>query len=288
MGPTLSLAAEVTVIKSQDLSIYQEALDGFKKVYRGKLREFNLEGDREEAKKVVAFLKKVPPKIVLAVGLLAARVAQQEFPEIPVIFCMVLNSERFFLSAKNMTGVSLDIPPSLVFEKIEELFPERKKLGLLFDPKKTGRMISQAKRLAQKLGLSLISQEVNSEKDLPEAMRKLPPQVELLWLVPDSTVITPQSIDFLFLKSFEANLPIFTFSDALVKKGAVASLSPVHSEIGKQAGKLVLKIINGERPDQLPIRHVHEFRLSINLKTAKKMGIYFSPKIIQPADKIYE
>ena len=84
MGHTLVvLAVELTVIKSQDISIYQEALDGFKKVYRGELREFSLEEDREEAKKVVAFLKNVPPKIILAVGLLAARVAHQEFPEIP-------------------------------------------------------------------------------------------------------------------------------------------------------------------------------------------------------------
>ena len=131
--------AEVTVIKSQDLSIYQEALDGFKEVYKGEMEEFDLKGDREETKEVVAYLKKVPPKIILAVGLLAARVAQEEFPEIPIIFCMVLNPERFFLSAKNMTGVSLNVPLSVVFQKIGEMFPSRKKLGVLFDPKKTGR-----------------------------------------------------------------------------------------------------------------------------------------------------
>lgn len=288
MAHSLVFGAEVTIIKSQELSIYQEALEGFKEVYKGEVEEFNLEGDREETKKVLAFLKKVPPKIILAVGLLAARVAQKNFPEIPVIFCMVLNPERFFASAKNMTGVSLDIPLSVVFEKIGELFPGRKKVGVLFDPKKSGRRINEAQKMAQKAGLSLISQEVKSEKDLPIAMRELAPQVELLWLIPDSTVLTPRSIDFFFLKSFEANLPVFSFSNALIKKGAIASLSPIHKEVGKQAGELVVKVISGDRPAQLPVRHVHKFILSLNLKTAKKMGVNFSPKIIQSSDKVYE
>ena len=276
------------MIKSQDLPIYQQALDGFKKIYTGKLREFDLKGDPQESEKVVQTLKQHPTDLILAVGLLAARVAKENFQQTPIVFCMILDPERFSLSGGKITGVTLEVSILEVFSGIRDLFPKAERIGVLYDPQKTGKMIDQAKKVTQASGLSLISVEVNSEKSLPAATRALPGKIDLLWVVPDSTVVTPESLDFLLLTSFENKLPIITFSEDLVKRGAVAAFSPDYHSVGEQAGRLALRVLGGEDPDKIHIRPAEKTRLSINLKTAQKMGIRFDPKVLKSADKVYE
>ena len=107
-------------------------------------------------------------------------------------------------------------------------------------------------------------------------------------MLPDSTVVTPLSIEFILLTSFENNLPIFTFSEDFVKKGAMASFSPDYETIGEEVGHIVLRVLKGESPDKIPIRSVSKNNLSINLKIAAKMGIKFTPEILLSAKKVYE
>ncbi|MFQ5779424.1 MAG: ABC transporter substrate-binding protein [Nitrospiria bacterium] len=280
--------AEIGLLKSQDLPIYREALEGIKKVYRGDLREFDLKADPQESQRVVMALKRDPPDLILTIGLWATRVAKENFQQTPIIFSMVFDPDRFSLSGENITGVTLEVSASEVFSRIRDLFPEVKRIGVLYNPKKTGERIEQAEKAARVLGVSLISVPVRSEKDVPEGLRTLQPQIDLLWLVPDSTVVTPESVDFLLLTSFENNIPIVTFSDGFVRRGAAASFSPDYRAVGEQSARLALSVLQGENPVRLSIRPTEKIRLSFNVKIVKKMGIRFNPKVLQTADKIYD
>jgi putative ABC transport system substrate-binding protein len=279
---------EIGVIISQDIPLYRQALIGFRKVVAGKVKEYDLKGDPNEAGKVISMVKNHPPDLILSIGLLAARVAKEDLKEVPAVFCMVYHPERFSLSGKGMTGVSLDIPLPEQFSKMKELFPEIKRVGVLYDPQKTGKVIDQAKEVSKEFGISLIPVKVRSEKELPESFRTLPGTIDLLWVVPDSTVVTARSIEFILLTSFESNIPIFTFSEDLVRKGAVAGFSSDYEAAGEEAGHLALRVLKGESPDQIPIRFVSKQNLSINLKIARKMGIKFKPETLQSAQKVYE
>lgn len=202
-GASKASGAEIGVIKSQDLPTYQQALDGFESVYTGGIRVFDLKGDPGEAERVVMRLSKDPPDLILAIGLLAARVAKENFHDIPVIFCMVFDPVRFGLFGKNITGVALDIPPSEALSRIRNFFPEAKRIGVLFDPEKTGRTVDKALKTARQWGFSLISEEVHSAKDLPDALRSIQGKIDLLWMIPDSTVLTPESLNLIFLTSLD-------------------------------------------------------------------------------------
>jgi ABC-type uncharacterized transport system substrate-binding protein len=50
----------------------------------------------------------------------------------------------------------------------------------------------------------------------------------------------------------DQKVPIFAFSEGLVKSGALASFSPDYSEIGKESARLAEKILNGASPKSLP------------------------------------
>ena len=99
--------AEIAVLRSQDLPIYQQALDGFQDVYEGEITEYSLQGNPQEAEKIVLSIKKQKPDVVLAIGLLAARAAKEYIEDTPIIFCMVLSPERYSLRGRYITGALL-------------------------------------------------------------------------------------------------------------------------------------------------------------------------------------
>ena len=264
---------EIAVIRSQDLPIYQEAVAGIKSIYKGKFREYNLKGDLDESGNIVRELRKHPPDAIITVGLLATVVAKDNFKSTPIVFCMVLNPDRFSISSgNNITGVPLNVSSSETVPRLREIFPSAKRIGILYDPGKTG-MVEQERQVAQSWGFTLIAKEVPSVKMLPDAFREIQHNIDLLWLIPDSTVVTPESLEFIFLRAFENNIPVVTFSKELLSRGAVLTFSPDYRSIGEEAGRLVNHILQGKKPADLPIRPVKKIKTSINLVVAKKMGL---------------
>ena len=264
---------EIAVIKSQDLPIYQQAYDGFKKVYTGKAREFDLKGNPDESDEVVITIKENPPDMILAIGLLAARVAKENFPQTPVIFCMVYDPLRLSLSGDNISGISLETQPSDTFQRIRDFFPQAKWVGVLYDPKKTGKMVSQAIGTAQKFGFSLIPEEVNSAKLLPDALRAIQNKIDLLWMIPDSTVVTAESIDFIFMTALQSNIPVISFSEDMVRKGAIIAITPDYRAVGEQAGHMAIEALKGKKTGKIPVSSASKIRTLVNPGIAKKIGI---------------
>lgn len=281
-------AEEISVLLSQDISIYREALEGINKIKPGEITIYHLKGDPNEAKRVISQVRRHPGDLVISIGLLASQVARENIRSTPLLFCMVYYPERYSFFSQNMTGIRLEFSPTENFSEIKRLFPGVRKIGVLYDPKKTGKIIAESREAARNMGLSLTEMRLGSEKDLPARLNALQGNVDLLWLIPDSTVVSPQSIDKILLTSFKFKIPVMTFSDEFVEMGALASLTPDFEATGQEIGRLAEKIIQGELPSHFPIRSASKKRLSVNLKMARKMGIEITSEAIQKADKVYE
>lgn len=268
-----ALCYEIAVIKSQELPIYQQALDGFKKIYQGKISEYDLKGRPDESADIIIALKKDPPDLILSIGLYAARMAKENFPQTPVVYCMVYDPVRLSLSGENITGVSLETNPMDTFERIKDFIPSTKRIGVIFDPVKSAKTLNQAMIAAHRSGLTLIAEEVSSEKQIPDALRAIQNKIDLLWIIPDSTVVTAESIDFIFLTALENNTPVISFSDEMVRKGAVMAILPDYRSVGEQAGRMAIDILRGKKPAKIPVSNAEKIRTLINPGIAKKIGI---------------
>ncbi|MFQ5543804.1 MAG: ABC transporter substrate-binding protein [Nitrospiria bacterium] len=287
-APAPSLDPEVTVIISQDLPIYQQALAGFKKIYTGRIQAINLKGNPNQIHQLREGRQISEKRLILTIGLIAAKAVKKAYPGTPTVFSMVFDPERFSLKDKKTTGVSLDVPSNILLGKIKELFWEATRIGILYDPQKNTKILDFARQASRSQEISLVAVPVRSEKALSEAIQKLEGKIDLLWMIPDSTVITPRSIGFILLHFLRHKIPIVSFSEALVRKGSVAAFSPDYGAVGEEAGRLVLQVLKGKSPAELPIRSLKKTKLTVNLKTAKKMGVSLNPQSIKSADHVYK
>jgi putative ABC transport system substrate-binding protein len=73
-----------------------------------------------------------------------------------------------------------------------------------------------------------------------------------------------------------------------VERGGLASYAADNYQLGRQAARLVGKIIQGAKPADLPVEQPTKFELVVNLKTAKALGLSVPPALRLRADRLIE
>jgi putative tryptophan/tyrosine transport system substrate-binding protein len=282
-------AREIAVLKSASIAAYNQAIDGFKAALPDAVtfNEYDMQGDIARGRRQAQRIRASNAALVLAVGTKAALVAKLELVAIPVIFCMVLDPAQYRLNAPNMTGISLEVPIDRQFATVRTVLPNLRRIGVLYDPEKTTALVDEARQAAKALGLEMVARQVRSEKEVPATLRAIMPQIEALWLIPDSTVLTEDSLRFILGTTLDANVPVIGFSSELVRSGALLGLSVSYEDAGQQAGLLARKILYERAVPTAAAVAPERVRLALNLKTAKFLGITIPPEVVDRADELY-
>jgi len=265
------------VIKSQNLSAYNEVVKGFQdECLKNNITIksiYDLNGKMKVGQKISRKARKQKPDIVLAIGVLAATVVKEEIKDVPIVFCMVINHARFHLTKPNITGISTEMAIEDQLKGYQSILGSFSNLGVIYDPSKTGNIIEKTEKKIEDAGLKLVKYEIDSTKEVSEAMESLIGKIDALWLLPDSTVVTKKSFAFIKSTTIKNRIPLLCTSDVFVKAGALAAVSPNHKDVGKQAAELARKILELSTPDSLGIVYPDHFKLTVNTDTAEKLGL---------------
>lgn len=274
---------EITILKSSDLKGYNDAIDGFKATSPGSaiFAEYDLLGDLERGKQLAKRIRTSESSLVVAVGLKAALAAKLEIDHIPILYMMILDPFKHHLTAGNMTGVLLEIPPDRQLKIMRSFLPTLHRIGMLYDPEKTLPKLKEAEMRAPAQDFQIRGFPVTQEKDIPHQLRTLLSESEALWLVPDPTVLTDESIRFILESAVAKQVPVIAFSTEFTRLGALLSLSVDYSEVGRETGRLAKRILNGEPMMTLKPVSVQRIHITVNQKTARYLGITI-PKEVEP------
>jgi putative ABC transport system substrate-binding protein len=278
-------AVEVIVLKSNELKIYEEAIEVFRNSC-GCSNIVDIVLSELHDEDVVKELRKSRPKLIVAVGV-DALLKVKHIKDIPIVYLMIHNPWTLLSSEENITGVSMDVSPGRQLAKLKEVLPEVKRVGLVYDPAKSGAFVEKAREASRELGIKLVLKEIDRPKNVDSAIRGIAKDgIDVLWMLPDSTVITAQTVASFILSSLDNRIPILTFSEKFLDLGAVMSVSTDHLDMGKQAGEMAKRILSGTKVADLPRVDARRVVLSLNLKTARKIGIAVSSEAIGKAQNI--
>jgi putative ABC transport system substrate-binding protein len=86
----------------------------------------------------------------------------------------------------------------------------------------------------------------------------------------------------------DAKLPAIFTHPYPVEAGGLMAYSFYLIELYKRVANNIDAILRGAKPGEIPIYQVTKFELSINLKTAKQLGLAVPPALVARADKVIE
>jgi len=271
---------DVVAIKGHDIKPFNDTIAGFSASCGCRVTEL-LSEDLDRAD-VMREVRAVRPRAVFAVGTEALSLVDS-LRTIPVIYAMVPNPQPASPERNNQAGVGMNLPPEKYLAELRKVMPDVRRVGLVYDPQKTGPYVKKAVQAALAMGIDLITKEVRNPREAIAAIRGLKGEIELFWMLPDSTVITQETVEFLVYFSFENKVPLLAFAEKYVAMGALMSLGIDDADAGRQAGELYKRVLeegvlNGPR-----VIEPEKVVLSINLKTAEKMSIPIRSDIVTRA-----
>jgi putative ABC transport system substrate-binding protein len=287
-----STHVHIAVVKSLDLPQYNSAYQGFLKTltatgYEPEPTTVTLTADDADVAQDLRHVHQAKPDLILAIGSHAARAVSAVEKTTPIIYSMVLSSpggaadESALPAQSNLTGASLNIPLHVQLEYIKSVFPDARRIGVISDPTRTKDIVDSASVIAHAQDMVLRVEWVEKESDVPDAVRALTDSIDVLWMLPDQTVITPRSSRFIIFELIKAGVPIMGLSSAYVKAGAVIALDCDYEDIGRQSGELAIRVLAGQSPATLEATAPRVFTLAVNDKVREHLRLEMDEKVIE-------
>ncbi|HEX7230500.1 MAG TPA: ABC transporter substrate-binding protein [Candidatus Binatia bacterium] len=172
-------------------------------------------------------------------------------------------------------------------ELLKETVPKLAHVALLWNPQDPASVQewTESLNVARKLGLQLYSMEVSSAEQYDLAFKEAVKARVSAVSVPQDPLVASQQKQIVRLAA-RHRLPAIYSRNDFVESGGLMSYGPDPVEPYKRAAILVVKIMKGTKPADLPVEQPTKFDLVINLKTAKEIGLILPPNVLARADKV--
>jgi putative ABC transport system substrate-binding protein len=235
-------------------------------------------------------------RVLFAAGPVAVRHAQAGTRTIPIV-ALDLESDPvksgFVTSIArpggNLTGLFFDFPEFSTkwLQLLAEAVPSLSRLAVFWDPSTAPVQLDAVAVAAKSRGLSLHIEQVQTSGEFQQAFRSTRSQKADGALILSSPLFgsNPQLLAAL---SVTYRMPAITLFPEFGQSGGLLAYGTNLIDLYVQAGALVGKVLNGTRPEDLPIERPSRFLLVVNLKTAKVLGLDIPATLLARADEVIE
>lgn len=187
---------------------------------------------------------------------------------------------------KNATGTSNAIPVSEMFKLSDQLTPDRKSYGLIYNTGEVNSVstIESAKEYMDQNGLSYEEAVVTASSEVQQAAQSLVGKVDAFFIPNDSMVQSamPQVAEV----AKDAKLPVYGSSAVMVASGAFATISIDDVTIGGMTAEMADKFLKGTAIENIPAVVVSDFTTVINKTTADAIGVTVPQEVLDKAKVI--
>jgi len=267
---------------------------------RGTLDKHNLIVERKNAQNEFFMAQAVAQDIVrqkydyiISLSTPALQVMANTNKKIPHIFGFVSDPYRMGVANStedhlpHLTGVATLQPVESTIEIMRELFPEAKKIGIVWNPAEacSEACTYKARNAAEEFNFELLEANVSSTSEVLDALRSLiSKNIDLFLTSGDNTV--NMALETIAGTLKESKIPYFTNVPLDAEKGSFVSIGADYYEVGKETARMAVRVINGEDPKHIPIKNFAPETMWINLQLAELYGIKVPERILNKAVKV--
>ena len=263
----------------------------------GKNLEWSYESAQGNMATAVQIAKKFvgeEPDVIVAIATPSAQAMVASTKNIPVVFSAVTDPVGAKLvkswehPGANVTGTSDRAPIDKHLAMIKRILPNAKSVGVLYNPGEVNSVSSldAVKEAAPAHGMTVLEGPAPKSSEVLAAARALVGKADALYVPTDNTVVS--AFEAVVKVGYDAQLPVFASDVDSVPRGAIAAMGFNYYEVGRQTGEMVVEILKGKKPADIPVAGVKKTDLWLNPKSAKKMGVTLPEAMIAEAVKVVE
>jgi putative ABC transport system substrate-binding protein len=235
--------------------------------------------------------------VIAALGTPAVTAAKATAASIPIVFTTIADPVQIgFVGSLNhpggnITGVTLlavEVGPKLL-DMLRSVVPSASTIALLVNPTNPNfeTQSTSTREAARRLGLDLRVLNASAEHDFDIVFARLRE-------LKASALIIAQDVYFnaecarLAALALRHEIPAIYALPEFAAAGGLFSYGASRSDAWRQAGVYVGRVLKGEKPAVLPVVQPTKFELSINLRTAKALGLNVPTSLLASADTVIE
>jgi putative ABC transport system substrate-binding protein len=252
-------------------------------------------GDTKAAEAAAKNFEREKVDLIFATAGSVIAATKQATTSVPIVFCIGSDPvaaklvDDFARPGGRLTGVHYLVRDLTAkrLEILKEILPKLSRVVTFYNP--ATRVATEAAGLAReeakRLGVKLLERHVKSIDELRKGLQALKAgEADALIYIPDATVVGQAQLIIDTAKA--KKLPTMFQDESLVAQGGLASYGQNYQEIGRLAAKYVQRVLTGTSPKDLRIETIENTDLTINLKTAKEIGVSVPPQVLARAKRV--
>ena len=234
------------------------------------------------------------PDVIIAIGTPSAQPLVAATKTIPIVYSAIADPIAAQLvkdwgpSGTNVTGLSHMLDPVKQIDIIKAVVPNARRVGIVYNPGEANSVsaLNNIKRALEKQGMTLVEAAAPRSVDVASAAKSLVGKIDVMYTTTDNNVVS--TFESLAKVCNEARIPLIASDTGSVKRGAIAALGVDFYDLGRQTGKVVVRILRGEKPGNIPSSTSKNLQLYVNPAAAQKQGVSLSPAFLKSATKIID
>ena len=232
--------------------------------------------------------------VIVPISTPSAQAAAAATKDIPIVFTAVtdpLGAQLVTSLEKpggNVTGLSDLAPLQDHIDLIKEITPDVMNLGVIYNPGEPNSvsLVKVLKELAGPAGLTIVESPATKSADVQQAARALVGKADAMYVPTDNTVVS--AFEGVVAVAEENQVPLYAGDTDSVKRGAIATVGFNYHDIGLQTAEVIVRVLNGESPGDIPVINATGTDLFVNLGAAAKMGVIIPEAVISRATTVIE
>ena len=266
--------------------IFRQIIVGIENQLGEKVANFKITGT-QNPDELAKLLQQLQVKAVITLGSMAYKQAEG-IPGIQIVAGGVLPSAN--IDRTDIPIHSLTPDPLQLFNQLEIIKPESRRVFVVFNPQISGWLIQLAREAAKAHNIELVAFEARdlrtSARHYRQIMQMADPDRDAIWLLQDFSVVDNDSVLPLVLETaWYKHLLVFSSALEHVQKGALFTLFPNYAGLGRALAQSAINIqLNKPSGSQIPLRSTFS---AINSVTATNLGLSLSSKQQQAFSKVF-